>query len=419
MKKNQVVIVDPYSSGALLPAAFRKKNIECIAVHTQDPSESAFSKSFIKSDFKHSLTATHESISSLGEKLNAENPLAILPGIDSGVTLADQLSTHLKLVATNTKDQQEARRNKDVMQACIAKAGLRHIKSDAIESYKQAEHWIKENTQLPVVIKPQNSGGSNGVKKCETLDDVKVAIESLIDQQNIFGLVNKQLVIQEFLEGDEFCVDSVSCQGTHYVTNVGKYFTEELKGSFVFKMIDYSYPLSGDISTTLTTYCKAALDALGIVYGASHCEIMLTNDGPVMIETGARMHGGKNPPLLVERCSNHALVDLVVDSYVDFESFKQRIKKPASYKAYGAGVFFINKKIGTVLSLPALETINKLPSLFAIDQFVNVGDEVTLTTDLYTSPLWVYIANDNLDQFKQDLSTLNHINNKQLLLETV
>ena len=417
MKSERVAIVNPYSSGSLLPEAFRKKGIECLAIHTQCLSDSVFSGSYNQSDFSASLSAADDSLDTLARKLQGENLLAVVPGIDSGVTLADQLCERLSMPATNNTQMQQARRNKDSMQAAIAQAGLRHIKSVTVDSYEQAEHWINENCRLPVVVKPKNSGGSNGVKKCTTLKDVEHAVESLLGEHNLFGLLNKKLVVQEYLQGDEFCVDGVSCRGIHYTTNIGKYYTEVLNGSFVFRMIDYTYPLQGEISDKLTDYCYAVLNALGIEYGAYHCEIMLTDDGPVLIETGARLHGGKNPPLLVENCSDHALVDLVVDSYVDFESFDRRVKTKAHYKKNGAGIFFINKKSGKVKGIPALDNIANLESLFALDKFVSEGDDVGPTMDLYTSPLWVYIANGNTSQFKQDLSYLLELNDSQLLLD--
>ena len=44
------------------------------------------------------------------------------------------------------------------------------------------------------------------------------------------------------------------------------------------------------------------LDALGIRFGPAHTEVMLTATGPVLVESGARMHGSV-PDEIVDRCT--------------------------------------------------------------------------------------------------------------------
>ena len=41
----------------------------------------------------------------------------------------------------------------------------------------------------------------------------------------------------------------------------------------------------------IVEYAKQALDAIGIKFGPSHLELMLTEDSPRLIEVGARLHG--------------------------------------------------------------------------------------------------------------------------------
>ena len=42
----------------------------------------------------------------------------------------------------------------------------------------------------------------------------------------------------------------------------------------------------------LIPYCRAILDAMGVKHGASHAEIIVTPDGPCLVEMNCRANGG-------------------------------------------------------------------------------------------------------------------------------
>jgi hypothetical protein len=48
-----------------------------------------------------------------------------------------------------------------------------------------------------------------------------------------------------------------------------------------------------DIAKILINYTRRTLDVLGIKHGPSHSEIMMTTEGPCLVEVNCRAHGGK------------------------------------------------------------------------------------------------------------------------------
>merc|ERR1712178_304479 len=75
-------------------------------------------------------------------------------------------------------------------------------------------------------------------------------------------------------------------------------------------------PSTGPEQDMLIDYVWKALDALGIKHGPSHSEVIITTDGPCLVETGARMHGAKGPKL-TELATGLGTHELVVDVAVN------------------------------------------------------------------------------------------------------
>ena len=82
---------------------------------------------------------------------------------------------------------------------------------------------------------------------------------------------------------EEFVVDQVSRDGVHKTTMIWMYDVQEVNGSYV---CTGQRPVASNTPTaeSLVTYTRNCLDALGIRNGASHSEVILTADGPCLVE---------------------------------------------------------------------------------------------------------------------------------------
>jgi len=68
---------------------------------------------------------------------------------------------------------------------------------------------------LPVVVKPSNDAGSNLVLRCDTEEEVVVAVENI--KKNSINWVGQELdpdvIIEEYLDGPEFSIESCTIDG--------------------------------------------------------------------------------------------------------------------------------------------------------------------------------------------------------------
>lgn len=55
----------------------------------------------------------------------------------------------------------------------------------------------------PVVLKPTDSAGSDGVKLCHNFDEAKTHFEYLLTVEAVNGGYNTEVLCQEFLRGKE------------------------------------------------------------------------------------------------------------------------------------------------------------------------------------------------------------------------
>jgi biotin carboxylase len=413
MEKKYVVIVDPYSTAAWFAPLFKKRGFECIAVHTVVPEKANLSSSFVAEDFVESIVFS-SSITELASKLSDRPIHAVLPGIETGVLLADELG-HALDKSVNDMSLSQTRRNKYLMQKAVEEAGLKAIRSLRTTQVSEAIEWLNSENIWPAVLKPLASGGADSVRKCVNESQVKQAFSEILGSDNYFGLENEAVLVQECIDGIEYVVDTISSRGRHHTTNICRYEKEVIDGAFVYKKVEY-FPPTGDLANALIQYNDQVLDALGIHIGPSHSEIYLTDEGPVVVEVGARVSGGKVGPMAVEHCSVVSPLNMIVDSYVNSEAFDAAADRPADFVKEATCACLINRYSGKVKGFPGIEEIKTLPSYYHHELFFRPGQEVGPTRDLFSATGWVLLANADRSQLEQDVESVYRLESEGRLV---
>lgn len=161
-------------------------------------------------------------------------------------------------------------------------------------------------------MKPRMDAGGIGFHLCESEEDIRQAFSDLYSQKSCFGEVPEtpDVLIQEYISGKEIVINHVSHNGIHEVTDVWAYS----KNGATYSYIELINVLTDEYSDAIR-YTEKALDALGITYGPSHSEIMLTEKGPLLIETGARPMGHMTTCALSEKVFGHSVIEKIIHSY--------------------------------------------------------------------------------------------------------
>lgn len=85
--------------------------------------------------------------------------------------------------------------------------------SEAFDDKNKALDFIKK-TGLPIVIKADGLAAGKGVVICQSFPEAEIALENMLEK-NIFGDAGKQVLIEEFLRGEEVSIFAVS-DGVNY-----------------------------------------------------------------------------------------------------------------------------------------------------------------------------------------------------------
>ena len=153
--------------------------------------------------------------------------------------------------------------------------------------------------RLPCVVKPADDTGSNEVRLCETVDEVKAqAARIFASRTNVRGQQTAQTVlIEEFLDAPEFSVEMFSWQGMTACVGITQKHLTKLP-YFVEQRHIFPAALSQQTAEVIQETVRHALEVVGVTHGATHTEVKLTGRGVAIIEINARLAGGMIPELI-------------------------------------------------------------------------------------------------------------------------
>ena len=419
-----IVLVDPYSTGCCVAQEFQKRGYLIIAMWTIGFAE--FMKSHVpKSCGKMEYFAqidqldTHEStMARLQEVADGHNVIACLAGGEAGVDYADAFSEHLasasstltKILTNGTSIPN--RRDKYVQQELCKRAGLRSVRQAGSGKFDENIQSFLKTEAYPVVLKPTESAGSDGVKLCYTFEEAQDHFETLMRGQLVNGGDCPSVLCQEFLKGTEYVIDHVSKDGVHKTCMIWVYDKRVANGAnfvyFGMKPVDPSTPLA----SILINYTRRVLDALQISHGPTHGEVMMTEDGPCLVEMNCRAHGGDGTfaPLAKALTGGYSQVDMTADAFVDPLNFARLLDRPSyPFKAAGQEVIFVSRSKGIVKSTPGYDVITKMPSFLHMDGLKSKRSVVDYTIDLVTGIGSVILMHKDPEVVKRDIDFVRYL----------
>ena len=139
---------------------------------------------------------------------------------------------------------------------------------------------------FPIIVKPTDRSGSRNIMKLESLEGVLEAVNAACESS-----FEKKAIVEEFLVGKEYSMETISYNGKHTYLATTKKFTT---GAPNFIETGHIQPcdLSDEIIEKAKEIVFSALDALHIENSAGHSEFKVDENGNIrIIEIGARMGG--------------------------------------------------------------------------------------------------------------------------------
>ncbi|RII79660.1 ATP-grasp domain-containing protein [Pseudomonas monteilii] len=393
-------IVDGHSTGAELAKALKELGWFLVHVQARERISSSYVKSFESAIFDVLLRASEVNYSDLVQMVREYNPEFVIAGSEPGVELADLLSSSLGLKG-NDPESSPRRRNKYLMAKAIAEHGLDCAKQYMVSTEPELLDGLRRINTLPVVVKPVDAMGSEDVRVCFDEHEALDAFGAILGKKNVVGVVNEAVLVQEFLDGEQYVVNAVSIEGKHRVTEMWREKRLNVRGGGNIYDYETMIPYEGKIQEKLISYTKKVLTALGIEEGPSHTEIIFTARGPVLVETGARMQGGIiSEPIIKAIGDSH--MTMTLKKYLDPLWFVRNIDAPYHMTKISRVVNLIMGRAGVVKENNCIKLLTTLPSFYMIARTPSVGDYVKETVDLPSKVGHIYLMHEDLSQLETD-----------------
>lgn len=209
--------------------------------------------------------------------------------------------------------------NKYAMRRALGKAG---IPVPFFQTVGEGEEVTP--VSYPVIVKPTDRSGSRGITKVDSREELSGAICRAVEQS-----FEKKAIVEEYLQGAEYSVETISFEGIHTCLAVTKKFTTGEPGYIEVGHLQPA-PLSEDMKNKVEQTVFAALDALQIRFGAGHSELRIDSKGNIrIIEIGSRMGGDCIGSDLVPLSTGQDFVRMVIDTAAgkkpQFTEGKQRV----------------------------------------------------------------------------------------------
>lgn len=182
---------------------------------------------------------------------------------------------------------------------------------------------------LPCVVKPVPGAGKRGVSFVNTEDEFSDAIRYANAEPHT------AILIEEFINGREVSVESISFEGKHYVIQITD---KDTTGAPHFLELAHHQPstLCKDVQDKIRFTVPNLLSAVGFENGATHIELKIDQyNNLYLIEINARGGGDEISNQLVEPSTGYDYVGAMID--VALGIFKEPVIPEHNY----SGVYYL------------------------------------------------------------------------------
>lgn len=284
-----IAIVDPYSSIGYFSSELKKEKVKLVAVY----SAAHLAKLVPEDLFVKVLNLYEQGNASIVASLRALDVEAVINGSDfASVSIADSLNKDLGVDFGNYKTPAYLRSNKYLVNESIKLAGLPTIEQELIDTLtipERIKHKMKNWEKI--YVKPVRSAGTFGGALYNNIKEVEEHIKKYFNIEFYLAGKMNEFIAQQYVNGNEYVLDTVSRRGKHAVIGVYAYKKVYFNNCSLCQLC-YTIDIKSKEAVTIIDYGLKVLDAIGYVDGIAHTEIFLADGKPLLVEVNPRISGG-------------------------------------------------------------------------------------------------------------------------------
>lgn len=249
----------------------------------------------------------------------------------------------------------------EMREAC-RRAGLPMPKYRLATSSEEAM-IAAQDIGLPVVIKPTDNQSSRGVTKVSDIALLPDAVRRAASASQ-----SGRIIVEELMVGVESSVESFVIGDSVTVLGISEKIKCAPPYSFDLQLI-YPAAFSPELTDEIKILNRGVIDALGIRMGFAHAEIMITSQGPRLIEIAARGCGARIATNLLPELTGVDLLELRLR-----QALGEVVQMPKVRTDLFGICRFFDFKPGTVRNVGSKQEAASIDGVVHLDFELNVGD---------------------------------------------
>jgi biotin carboxylase len=249
--------------------------------------------------------------------------------------------------------------DKHAMRARLRATGLEDTPAALVTDPVMLRDFAAEHG-LPLVVKPNGGVASVGVSVARTPADLDACFAKAVAEHGTFS--SPGVLAERFFAGPQFSVEGFSEDGEHVFIAIARKYSDPVTLSELGHVLPA--PLSSDEVKLIHHYAGEVLDALGVRFGPTHTEFVLTTEGPRIIETHLRLSSDTGP--LVPGATGVDLIETQLRQTMGekvLPGIRRTLEKSSAAERYGA-VWYANTDLsGQLVKLVGLEESGSDPDV--------------------------------------------------------
>ena len=284
--------------------------------------------------------------------------------------------------AVNTPRSVALLNDKLAMRRLLRDKGISSVQFAAAERWQDVAALLADFT-LPVVVKPATLSGSRGTFLLTDPADLPAWGDVLASYH-----YDGPLLIEEYLRGQEFSVETLTVRGEHHVIGV----TRKLLGPLPhFVEFGHLFPEPHTARTRqVAALAVELLDVAGYRCGPAHTEVTLTADGPRIVESQARLGGDKIPEIIQLARG----FDMKRGMFAALAGQPPRLGQAKSV----GHIAYLSLPNGILRSVSGLDAVRALPFVDTLSFPFSAGDVIPATVNSKTRHGFVVLTGGDAGQ---------------------
>ncbi|MGR3178629.1 MAG: ATP-grasp domain-containing protein [Candidatus Anammoxibacter sp.] len=322
---------------------------------------------------------------------NDYNLIGAYAGSDFGIPVVSAIAEKFNLPGCSSKAVQDALDKGKVRQ--ILQENDLPLPQGFVVANLETAKTVTSKLSLPVIIKPVNSSGSQGVRSVWNMPELTQAYEEA-------NAISRNVLVEELVSGRHIDVNGLFINDQFTGCGIAERF---------FSPLPFHYPIWGcqpalldDVQeASIYKLVEKAARTLCINTGPVKTDLILGKEGPTLIELSPRFHGDVGTSFMVPLSTGSCPIKAFFAYLKGDEQAKFYLKRTMSHIGGWRALF--PDLHGCIKHINGIEAVKAMPNVAEVFITVSIGDRIETHKDNTTVCGFIWSVGDSYDKVKNVL----------------